>query len=43
MKALGAGAFDYIAWPSDPVEMERIFRLALEKNPPPQLASHTAA
>ena len=43
LKALGAGAFDYIAWPADPGEMERIFRLALEKNPPPRHASHTAA
>jgi DNA-binding NtrC family response regulator len=31
LKALGTGAFDYLAWPADPGEMERIFRLALEK------------
>jgi DNA-binding NtrC family response regulator len=29
MRALGAGAFDYIACPPDPVETERILRLAL--------------
>ena len=43
MKALGAGAFDYIACPPDPVETERILRLALAHNPPPQRASRTAA
>ena len=43
MRALGAGAFDYIACPPDPVESERILRLALEQNPPPRRASHTAA
>ena len=43
MKALGAGAFDYIACPPDPVEAERILRLALAHNPPPQRASRTAA
>ena len=43
MKALSAGAFDYIACPPDPVETERILRLALERNPPPQRASRTAA
>ncbi|HLJ15283.1 MAG TPA: response regulator [Bryobacteraceae bacterium] len=43
MKALGAGAFDYIACPPDPAEMERIVRNALEQNPPPRRASHTAA
>ena len=43
MRALGAGAFDYIACPPDPVEAERILRLALGQNPPPQRASRTAA
>lgn len=43
MKALSAGAFDYIACPPDPVEAERILRLALEQNPPPRHASRTAA
>jgi DNA-binding NtrC family response regulator len=42
MKALGAGAFDYIACPPDPAESQRILRLALEQNPPPR-ASRTAA
>ena len=43
MKALGAGAFDYIACPPDSAEAERICRLALEKNPPPRKALHTTA
>lgn len=43
MRALGAGAFDYIACPPDPVETERILRLALAQNPPPNRASRTAA
>jgi DNA-binding NtrC family response regulator len=43
MKALGAGAFDYIACPPDPAEVERIVRHALAQNPPPRRASHTAA
>ena len=43
MKALAAGAFDYIACPPDPAETERILRLALAQNPPPQRASRTAA
>ena len=43
MKALSAGAFDYIACPPDPIETERILRLALAQNPPPQRASRTAA
>ena len=43
MRALSAGAFDYIACPPDPVEAERILRLALEQNPPPRRASRTAA
>ena len=42
MKALSAGVFDYIACPPDPVETERILRLALAQNPPPR-ASQTAA
>ena len=43
MRALSAGAFDYIACPPDPVETERILRLALAQNPPPHRASRTAA
>ncbi len=43
MRALSAGAFDYIACPAEPVEAERILRLALEQNPPPRRASRTAA
>lgn len=42
LKALSAGAFDYIACPPDPVESERILRLALAQNPPPLRASQTA-
>jgi DNA-binding NtrC family response regulator len=43
MKALSAGAFDYIACPPDPIEAERILRLALARNPPPHRASTNAA
>lgn len=43
MSALSAGAFDYIACPPDPIETERILRLALARNPPPHRASSTAA
>jgi DNA-binding NtrC family response regulator len=43
MRALGAGAFDYIACPPDPMDTERIFRLALAQNSPPGRASRTAA
>ncbi|HKB90150.1 MAG TPA: response regulator [Opitutaceae bacterium] len=43
MRALSAGAFDYIACPPDPVETERILRLAIAQNPPPRRVSRTAA
>jgi DNA-binding NtrC family response regulator len=43
LRALSAGAFDYIACPPEPVEAERILRLALAQNPPPRRASRTAA
>jgi DNA-binding NtrC family response regulator len=43
IKALDAGAFDYIACPPDPLEAERILRLALGLNPPLRRAKHTAA
>ena len=43
MRALGAGAFDYIACPPDPMETERILRLALAQNSPPHSASRSAA
>ena len=32
VRALGAGAFDYIVCPPEPVEAERILRLALKQN-----------
>jgi DNA-binding NtrC family response regulator len=43
MRALNAGAFDYIACPPEPGEAERILYLALEQYPPPRRASRTAA
>jgi len=43
IKALNAGAFDYIVCPPEPAETERILRLALDKNTPPQHAAQTAA
>jgi DNA-binding NtrC family response regulator len=43
MRALNSGAFDYIACPPDPVEAERILRLALAQSPPPARATHAAA
>ena len=43
MKALRAGAFDYIACPPEPVESDRILRLALGCNPEPRRALHTTA
>jgi DNA-binding NtrC family response regulator len=43
IRALSAGAFDYIACPPDLVEAERILRLAFAQNPPPRRASRTAA
>ena len=43
IKALDAGAFDYIACPPDEVEAERILRLALGLHPPLGRASRTAA
>jgi DNA-binding NtrC family response regulator len=43
IRALNAGAFDYIACPPEPIETERILRLALDQNPSPHRASQTAA
>ena len=43
MKALGAGAFDYIACPPEPIETERILRLAVSQNLRTGPASNTAA
>ena len=43
VRALSAGAFDFIACPPEPAEAERILRLALAQNPPPRSASRTAA
>ena len=43
LRALDAGAFDYIPCPPEPAEAERILRLALTQNPPPRRASRTAA
>ena len=41
--ALNAGAFDYIAYPPERVETERILRLALSQNLRARRASNTAA
>ena len=43
MRALGSGAFDYIVCPPDPIETERILRLAMEKTPNPYRTSRSAA
>jgi DNA-binding NtrC family response regulator len=43
MEALRAGAFDYVACPPEPVETERILRLALACKRQPQRTLHTAA
>ena len=43
IKALEAGAFDYIVCPPDPAEAARILKHAVAQDPPPQRASHTAA
>jgi len=43
MKALSAGAFDYIACPPEPIETERILRHALNQNLGTRRASHNAA
>ena len=43
MKALNAGAFDYIAFPAERAEAERILRLALNHNSGARSAFHTAA
>jgi DNA-binding NtrC family response regulator len=43
MKALAAGAFDYIACPPDTNEVERIVRVALAHSSPPPRASHATA
>lgn len=43
MGALSSGAFDYIVCPPEPIEAERILRLALEKSPHPYRASRNAA
>lgn len=43
MVAIGAGAFDYIACPPDPVETERIVRLTLNQATRTQRASRAAA
>jgi DNA-binding NtrC family response regulator len=43
VKALSAGAFDYIACPPDRVESERILRLALSQNRQVRSASHNSA
>jgi DNA-binding NtrC family response regulator len=43
IRALDAGAFDYIVCPHDPPEAERILRLAIGLNPPLGRASRTAA
>jgi DNA-binding NtrC family response regulator len=43
LRALDAGAFDYIACPPDHAEAERILQLALGQSPPLGRASRTAA
>lgn len=43
LRALDAGAFDYIACPPDAAEAERIILLALGQHPPLGRASRTAA
>lgn len=43
VKALSAGAFDYIACPPDRVESERILRLALSQNRQVRTASGNSA
>ncbi len=43
LRALDAGASDYIACPPNAVEMERILRLALGQTQPPIRASHASA
>ena len=43
LRALEAGAFDYIACPPDAAETRRILRLALGQDPPLGRASRTAA
>jgi DNA-binding NtrC family response regulator len=43
MKALSAGAFDYIACPPEPIETERILRHAINQNLETRRASHNAA
>ncbi|MGD0908381.1 MAG: response regulator [Candidatus Acidiferrales bacterium] len=43
VRALNAGAFDYIACPPDPVETERIVRLAIKQNPHSRRSSRSAA
>jgi DNA-binding NtrC family response regulator len=43
MKALSAGAFDYIACPPERIETERILRLALGHSPRARSASQSAA
>ena len=42
VEAMSAGAFDYIACPPDPREIERVLRLALEQGRPLD-ARHSAA
>jgi two-component system response regulator PilR (NtrC family) len=43
VKALSAGAFDYIACPPDRAETERILRLALRQDRQVRSASHSTA
>jgi DNA-binding NtrC family response regulator len=43
MKALRAGAFDYIACPPDPAEAGRILRLALAQSSAPRHSSASAS
>jgi DNA-binding NtrC family response regulator len=43
LRALDAGAFDYLVCPPDPEEAERVLQLALGQHPPLGRASGTAA
>lgn len=43
IRALEAGAFEYVVCPPDQAEAERILRLAIGHHPPPQRASRTTA
>jgi DNA-binding NtrC family response regulator len=43
LSALGAGAFDYVAWPGTPGELDRIVRSALKETPENEKLAYAAA